>query len=84
MVLQWVEKSYWRHCCHTAEHFCSPLSVHFPFRSDVTFFLLLTRQINYFITFLHNDTNDKFVNAHNGLALPEFVPYSILKNIHAV
>ena len=36
------------------------------------------------ITFLHNDTNDKFVNAHNGLALPEFVPYSILKNIHAV
>ena len=36
------------------------------------------------ITFLQNDAMDNFVNAHNGLALPEFGPFSILKNTHVV
>ena len=36
------------------------------------------------ITFLQNDAKDNFVNAHNDLALPEFGPFSILKNIHVV
>ena len=30
------------------------------------------------ITFLQNDAKDNFVNAHNGLALLEFGPFSIL------
>ena len=36
------------------------------------------------ITFLQNDAKDNFVNAHNGLALLEFGPFSILKNIHVI
>ena len=36
------------------------------------------------ITFSQNDAMDNFVNAHNRLALPEFGPFSILKNTHVV
>ena len=36
------------------------------------------------ITFLQNDAMDNFVNVHNRLALPEFGPFSILKNTHVV
>ena len=36
------------------------------------------------ISFLQNDAMDNFVNAHNRLALPEFGPFSILKNTHVV
>ena len=36
------------------------------------------------ITFIQNDAMDNFVNAYNRLALPEFGPFSILKNTHVV
>ena len=36
------------------------------------------------INFLQHDANDYFVNAHNDLALPEFGPYSVLKQAHVV
>ena len=36
------------------------------------------------ITFLQNDAKDNFVIARNGLAFPEFGPFSILKNTHVV
>ena len=66
--------------------FIDPLSVHFPFRSDVRniYFFTIDTADTFSITFLQNDAKDNFVNAHNHLALSAFGPFSILKNTHVV
>ena len=57
--------------------FYRPLSVQVPFRSVTFIFFTMDTADMFSITFLQNDAKDNFVNAHNGLALLEFGPFSI-------
>ena len=68
--------------------FCRPcLFISIQVRRNI-YFLLLTLQICYpLLSCNKNDASDKFMNAHNDLALPEFGPFYLKKkktNIHVV